>query len=568
QFQTNAAEEGAYIRERFFHTPGLKALVSHLDDHALTRLSRGGHDYRKVYAAFQRAVEHEGKPTVILAQTVKGWTLGPEFEARNATHQMKKMTTDALKAFRDRLHLDISDAQLDSGRPPYAHPGEHSVEARYLRERREALGGSLPRRVVRNRPLALPPKSAYAELKRGSGTAEVATTMAFVRVLRSLLREKDLGPRIVPIIPDEARTFGMDAFFPSLKIYSPHGQSYDPVDRNLLLSYVESTDGQILHEGISEAGSVGSFSAAGAAYASVGEQFLPFYVFYSMFGFQRTADSIWSAADQRARGFLLGATAGRTTLNGEGLQHQDGHSLLIAATNPAVRSWDPSFAYEIAVLLEDGVNRMVGENPEDVIYYLTVYNEPVVQPPMPKDLDESLVVKGLYKYQAASGGSHPAQLLTSGSTMPIALEAQALLAQDWDVAVDVWSAPGWSELRREAMECDRFNRLHPTAPKRVPFVTESLRGQAGPFVAVTDWMTQVPEQIARWVPGRYSCLGTDGFGRSDSRVALRRHFMIDKEHVVVGVLAALAEEGSIEPALVQQAIERYGIDPEATTDLP
>jgi pyruvate dehydrogenase E1 component len=568
QFQTYAVESGQYIRENFFNSPDLKRLVGHLSDEDLTRLPRGGHDYRKVYSAFQRAVEHEGKPTVILAQTIKGWTLGPEFEGRNAAHQMKKMTVEALKTFRDRLNLDVSDTDLENGKPPYAHPGRDSREVQYLLERRRALGGSLPRRVVRHKPLKLPEPSAYAELKKGSGKTEVATTMAFVRQLRGILRDGEIGKRIVPIIPDEARTFGMDAFFPSLKIYSPHGQSYDPVDRELLLSYIEAKDGQILHEGITEVGSMGSFSAAGSAYASLGEPFLPVYIFYSMFGFQRTADSIWSAADQRCRGFLLGATAGRTTLNGEGLQHQDGHSLLIAATNPAVRSWDPSFAYEVSVLFEDGVRRMLGDEPEDVLYYLTVYNEPQVQPPVPDGLDESLVVKGLYKFNDAPGEGHPAQLLSSGSAMGLALTAQRMLLEEHGVAASLWSAPGWSELRREAMACDLYNRHHPGEERKVPYVTSALQGAAGPFVAVTDWMAQVPEQIARWVPGRYTCLGTDGFGRSETRASLRRYFRIDAESIVVAVLAELAEAGTVERKLVADAIARYGIDPEASTDLP
>jgi pyruvate dehydrogenase E1 component len=568
QFQTYAVKDGAYIRDHFFDSPGLKSLVAHLTDEDITRLSRGGHDYRKVYAAFHRAAEHRGQPTVILSHTIKGWTLGPEFEARNATHQMKKLTVNALKHFRDRLALDIPDSELEDGHPPYAHPGKDSAEARYLHERRAALGGSIPRRVVRPRPVKLPDEKVYAELKAGSGGADVATTMAFVRLLRALLRAEDLGGRIVPIIPDEARTFGMDALFPSLGLYSPHGQTYEPVDKDLLLTYTEKKNGQILHEGITEAGSMGSFSAVGSSYASTGEPLVPMYIFYSMFGFQRTADSVWSAADQRCRGFLLGATAGRTTLNGEGLQHQDGHSLLLAATNPAVRAWDPSFAFEISVLMRDGLERMVGENPEDVIYYLTLYNEAVPQPAMPEGLDEADVVRGLYKFRDADKGKHKANVLMSGSAAPLAMKAQQMLADEHDVACALWSAPGWSELRREALACERYNRLHPTQTARVPFVTQKLDGAAGPVLAVSDWMAQVPEQIARWVPQPFDALGTDGFGFSDTRESLRRHFQIDAESIVVGVLSQLAAAGAIEAKAVAAAIERYGIDPEATTEMP
>jgi pyruvate dehydrogenase E1 component len=573
QFQTYSVSDAAYIKEHFFDSPELRRILdeSGLTDADLPVLDRGGHDYRKVYAAYKAAVEHTGQPTVILAQTIKGWTLGPDFEARNATHQMKKLTTKALKTFRDRLYLDISDAQLEGDLPPYFHPGADSDEMQYMMDRRSELGGGVPRRVVRAQPLELPGKDLYDELKKGSGKHEVATTMAFVRLLKDLFKSKGLGERIVPIIPDEARTFGMDSLFPTEKIYSPHGQNYEAVDREMLLSYKESKTGQILHEGITEAGSMGSFAAAGTSYSTHGEHMIPVYVFYSMFGFQRTGDSIWSAADQRARGFLMGATAGRTTLNGEGLQHEDGHSILIAATNPAVVTYDPSFAYEIAVIVEDGIRRMYGEESEspDVMYYLTVYNEPVVQPAMPDDLNEALVLKGLYRYRAAEQDrSHTAQILASGSAMPLALQAQRLLAEDWDVAADVWSAPGWVELQREALECERWNRDHPTEEPRTPYVTGALGDADGPVVAVSDWMKAVPNLIARWVPGRYGVLGTDGFGRSDTRPALRRHFRIDAESIAVAVLYELALAGDVKREIVAEAIQRYGIDPEATTDLP
>ena len=571
QFQTYTVSDGRYIREHFFDSPALQRLLdeSGLTEEDLPVLDRGGHDYRKVYAAFKAATEHTGQPTVILAHTIKGWTLGPDFEARNATHQMKKLTTKALKTFRDRLYLDISDEQLEGDLPPYFHPGEDSEEMEYMRERRAALGGSIPRRVVRTRGIDLPPHDLYGELKQGSGKREVATTMAFVRLVKDLLKHKDLGKRIVPIIPDEARTFGMDSLFPQQKIYSPHGQNYDAVDREMLLSYQESQQGQILHEGITEAGSMGSFAAAGTSYSTFGEHMLPIYIFYSMFGFQRTGDSIWSAADQRARGFLLGATAGRTTLNGEGLQHEDGQSLLLAATNPAVVTYDASFAFELAVIAEDAIAKMLGDPGEDVIYYLTMYNEPVAQPPMPDGLDEELVLAGLYRYaEGDRDKSHRAQILASGSAMTMALQAQRLLAEEWDVGADVWSAPGWVQLHRDGLDCDSYNRLHPTEDQRTPYVTSALDGADGPVVAVSDFQKAVPGLIAPWVPGRFAVLGTDGFGHSDTRAALRRHFRIDAESIVVAVLAELAVAGDIKRETVAEAIQRYDIDPDATTDLP
>ncbi|CAN5228657.1 pyruvate dehydrogenase (acetyl-transferring), homodimeric type [soil metagenome] len=570
QFQTYITERGEYIGEHFFNTPALQKLLEDagIKQEDLPILSRGGHDYRKVYAAFKSAVEHTEQPTVILAQTIKGWTLGPDFEARNATHQMKKLTHEALRKMRDRLYLDISDEELESDLPPYYHPGEDSEEVQYMLERRRELGGRIPRRVVRRTSMALPDSDLYGQLKKGSGKSEVATTMAFVRLLKDLFKHKELGKRFVPIIPDEARTFGMDSLFPKQKIYSPHGMRYEAVDRDMLLSYNEATDGQVIHEGITEAGSMGTFAAAGTSYATFGEPMIPVYVFYSMFGFQRTGDSIWSAADQRARGFLLGATAGRTTLNGEGLQHEDGQSHLMAATNPACVSYDPSFAFEIAVIVQDALQRMYGEEPEDVFYYMTTYNEPLPQPAMPEGLDEQLVVKGLYRYSEAKGGSHRAQVLASGSAMKMALEARQLLADDWDVAADVWSAPGWVPMHREALDCERWNRMHPTEEPRVPFVTRSLEDVDGPVVAVTDYQKAVPGLVARWVPKPFGVLGTDGFGQSDTRVALRRYFGIDAECITVAVLHQLAETGEIKHDTVAEAIKKYEIDPEVTTDVP
>jgi pyruvate dehydrogenase E1 component len=570
QFQKYSVSDGAFIRDDFFgRDPRLRKMVEHLTDDQLTRLSRGGHDYRKVYAAFKAAREHVGQPTVILAQTIKGWTLGPDFEARNATHQMKKLTKAELKQFRDRLYLEISDKELEGEMPPYYHPGTESDEVQYMLERRRALGGFLPCRVNRSKPLHLPGDKPYDSLKRGSGKQEVATTMAFVRLLKDLMKDKNLGPRFVPIVPDEARTFGMDSLFPTAKIYSPHGQRYDPVDAEMLLSYKEDTRGQILHEGISEAGSMASFIAAGTSYATHGEPMIPVYVFYSMFGFQRTGDLMWAAGDQLSRGFLLGATAGRTTLNGEGLQHEDGHSLLLAATNPACITYDPAFAYEISIIVKEALRRMYGEDADpderDVFYYLTVYNEPKHQPAMPEDAPdlEQQVIRGLYRCAPApevngNGDAPRAQILASGTAIHWALEAQRLLAADWGVAADLWSATSWTELRRDGIACDAHNRLHPDE-QRTPFVTQQLDGTPGPVVAVSDWMRAVVDQIAQWVPNDWSSLGTDGYGRSDTRPALRRYFNVDAESIVLATLTELARRGEVKAESPQEAIERYSL---------
>jgi pyruvate dehydrogenase E1 component len=566
-YQTYKAESGAYVREHFFgRDPRTRKMVEHLSDDEIWNLKRGGHDYRKLYAAYQAAVNHTGQPTVILAKTVKGWTLGSHFEGRNATHQMKKLTLEDLKGFRDRLYLDIPDSALEENPylPPYYHPGEKSDEIQYLHERRAALGGYLPDRRTTAVALNLPPVSAYADVKRGSGKQKIATTMAFVRLLKDLMKDKEFGRRWVPIIPDEARTFGMDSLFPTAKIYSPHGQNYTPVDRELFLSYKESTTGQILHEGINEAGSVASFTAAGTAYATHGEPMIPLYIFYSMFGFQRTADGLWAAADQMARGFLLGATAGRTTLNGEGLQHEDGHSLLIAATNPAVVAYDPAYAFEIAYIVEDGLRRMYGESPEDIYYYLTVYNEPILQPAEPEGgVDVPGLLKGLYRYSPAPSigdGAPRAQILASGTGMGWALRAQELLAQDWGVAADVWSATSWTELRRDAEQTEEYNLLHPAAEPRVPYVTTALAEAPGPVVAVSDFMRAVPDLIARWIPGDYTSLGTDGFGLSDTRHALRRHFHVDAESIVVATLRQLARRGEVATNVPADAAQKYAIE--------
>ncbi|KAB1138956.1 pyruvate dehydrogenase (acetyl-transferring), homodimeric type [Micromonospora sp. DT46] len=565
-YQTYKAESGAYVREHFFgRDQRTRKMVEDLSDDEIWNLKRGGHDYRKLYAAYKAAMEHTGQPTVILAKTIKGWTLGSHFEGRNATHQMKKLTLEDLKTFRDRLYLDIPDKALEDNPylPPYYTPGEKSDEIAYLKERRQQLGGYLPSRRSGQKRLAIPGPERFADVKRGSGKQKVATTMAFVRLLKDVMKDKEFGKRWVPIIPDEARTFGMDSLFPTQKIYSPHGQRYTSVDRELFLSYKESTGGQILHEGINEAGSVASFTAAGSAYATHDEPMIPMYIFYSMFGFQRTADGLWAAADQMARGFLLGATAGRTTLNGEGLQHEDGHSLLIAATNPAVVAYDPAFAFEIAHIVENGLHRMYGEAQENVFYYLTIYNEPILQPAEPEGVDVEGLLKGIYRYSPAPsvGDDAPkANVLASGTGMQWAIKAQQLLAQDWGVAADVWSVTSWTELRRDAVQCEEHNLLNPGAEQRVPYIQQKLADAEGPKVAVSDWMRAVPDLIARWVPGDYTSLGTDGFGMSDTRHALRRHFHVDAESVVVATLRQLALRGAVPASVPAEAAKKYAIE--------
>lgn len=561
-YQTYKTESGAYVRENFFgRDPRALELVSHLTDDEVWGLKRGGHDYRKIYAAFKAATEHKGQPTVILAKTIKGYGLGKSFEGRNATHQMKKMTLDNLKTFRDEMRIPISDAQLEENPylPPYFHPGQEDEAVQYLQERRRALGGYVPERRTRHVAVSVPEDSAYAVAKKGSGTQEIATTMAFVRLLKDLMRSKDFGHRIVPIIPDEARTFGMDAFFPNAKIYNPNGQHYTSVDRELLLAYKESPQGQLVHVGINEAGAFAAFTAIGTSYSTQGEPLIPIYVFYSMFGFQRTGDAMWAAGDQMARGFIIGATAGRTTLTGEGLQHADGHSPLLAATNPAVVSYDPAYGYEIGHLVRSGLERMYGGSHPDpnVMYYLTVYNEPHVQPAEPEGVDVEGIVKGIHCISESNVAGPKAQLLASGVAVPWILEAQHLLAEDWGVSADVWSVTSWSELARDGQAAEEHNFLHPEQAPRASYLTQKLQGASGPFVAVSDYMKAVQEQIRAYVPGRYVTLGADGFGFSDTRPAARRFFKIDGPSVVVRTLQVLAERGEVDPSLAVQAIEKY-----------
>ncbi|MBP6186788.1 MAG: pyruvate dehydrogenase (acetyl-transferring), homodimeric type [Rhodoluna sp.] len=561
-YQTYKTEDGAFVRENFFgRDPRTAKLVESMSDDEIWGLKRGGHDYRKVYAAYKSAVEHKGQPTVILAKTIKGFTLGKSFEGRNATHQMKKLTLDNLKGFRDELRIPITDAQLEENpyQPPYFHPGQDAPEIQYMHERRRELGGYLPERRSKYVDFKLPTEDAYKVAKGGSGTQEIATTMAFVRLMKDLLRAPEFGERIVPIIPDEARTFGMDAFFPTAKIYNPNGQHYISVDRELLLSYKESAAGQILHTGINEAGSIAALTAAATSYATQGQPMIPFYVFYSMFGFQRTADSIWAATDQLSRGFMIGATAGRTTLTGEGLQHADGHSPLLASTNTAVISYDPAYGYEIAHIIRNGIERMYGGAHKDpnVMYYLTVYNEPIVQPAEPEGVDVDGIVRGIHQVSENNFEGTKAQILASGVAVPWAYEAQKLLQEDWGVSADIWSVTSWTELRRNGLKRDEFKFLNPSAEVPDAYVTHKLAEAKGPFLGVSDYMHAVQDQIRPWVPGDYATLGADGFGFSDTRAAARRFFKIDGPSIVVRILEQLVERGEMSADAPQQAIDRY-----------
>ena len=561
-FQTYKTEDGAFVRENFFgRDPRTLKLVEGMSDPQIWGLKRGGHDYRKVYAAYDSALKHKGQPTVILAKTIKGYQLGKSFEGRNATHQMKKLTLENLKAFRDEVKIPITDAQLEADpyQPPYYNPGESAPEIQYMLERRRSLGGFLPERRSKYVDFALPAPDAYKIAKAGSGNQEVATTMAFVRLLKDLLKAPGMGERIVPIIPDEARTFGMDAFFPTAKIYNPNGQHYLSVDRELLLSYKESESGQILHTGINEAGSIAAFTAAATSYATQGQPTIPFYVFYSMFGFQRTADAIWAATDQLSRGFMIGATAGRTTLTGEGLQHADGHSPLLASTNTAVISYDPAYSYEIAHIIQAGIERMYGKDSVDpnVIFYMTVYNEPYLHPAEPENVDVEGIVKGIHLVSANSANGRKAQILASGVGLPWAFEAQSLLEQDWGVSADIWSVTSWTELRRDGLRFDEAKFMNPNEQIEAPFLTRRLRDAEGPFLGVSDYMHAVQDQIRNWIPGIYATLGADGFGFSDTRAAARRFFKIDGPSIAVRVLEQLVELGQLDASIPAMAIEKY-----------
>jgi pyruvate dehydrogenase E1 component len=562
-FQTYRAESGAFIREHFFgRDPRTKELVARMTDDEIWQLKRGGHDYRKVYAAYAAATAHTGQPTVILAKTIKGYMLGPSFAGRMAAHQMKKLKADDLKLLRDSLQIPITDAQIEENPylPPYYHPGHDAPEIQYLQDRRRALGGYVPERRSKYTQVSLPGEKPYEVLAKGSGSQEVATTMALVRLIKELIKDKEFGRRIVPIIPDEARTFGLDSIFPSAKIFNTLGQHYLAVDRELMLSYKESETGQILHTGINEAGSAAAFQSVGTNYATQGEVLVPLYIFYSMFGFQRTGDQFWAAGDQMTRGFIIGATAGRTTLTGEGLQHADGHSPLIAGTNTAVIQYDPAYGYEIRHIIRDGLQRMYGENEhrdQNVMYYITVYNEPIVQPVEPENVDVEGILRGIYQVAPVEGDGPRAQLLASGVAVPWALEARKILADDWGVRAAVWSVTSWNELRRDALAADREAFVNPEATPRVPYVTQKLQGAQGPFVATSDYDHLVPDQIREWVPGDYLTLGADGFGFSDTRPVARRHFLIDSHSLVVRALQALARRGEVDASLPARAVEQY-----------
>ncbi|MFQ5648973.1 MAG: pyruvate dehydrogenase (acetyl-transferring), homodimeric type [bacterium] len=562
QFQKYTVESGDYARKDFFGKyPELLKLVEHLSDEQVYKLRRGGHDPEKVYAAYKAAVENEGSPTVILAKTVKGYGLGEAGEGKNITHQQKKLNEEELKLFRDRFNIPIPNSKIHTA--PFYKPDPTSLEAEYLLERRHALGGFVPARKVVSVPIDLPREDRFKEFYAGS-ERPVSTTMAFVRMLTNLLKDPVVGQRIVPIVPDEARTFGMESLFRQCGIYSHVGQVYEPVDADTFLYYREEKNGQILEEGITEAGAMASFTAAGTTYATHGEVMIPFFIFYSMFGFQRIGDLIWAFGDLRGRGFLLGATSGRTTLNGEGLQHEDGHSHVLASTIPNLLTYDPTFAYEIAVIIQNGMQRMY-QNQEDIFYYITLGNENYPMAAMPKGVEEG-ILKGLYKFRAAETPKGKevlrAQIFGSGSILREALRAQEILAERYNVAAEVWSATSYKELRRDALAVERWNMLHPTEKPRVPYIVELLQKEEGPFVAATDYMKIVAEQISRWVPGGLFSLGTDGFGRSDTREALRRFFEVDAECITIAVLSRLAREGKIKPAQVQKAIKELGVDAE------
>jgi len=559
QWQKYATVPGSYTRQHFFGSdPRLLEMVSHLSDEQIRKLRRGGHSYRKIYAAYERASRHRGQPTAILAHTVKGWTLGEGFEGVNVTHQKKKLEQAELRQFRDLLELPVSDEQIKEA--PFYHPGMNSPEVEYMLERRRKLGGCLPKRRTTTVSLTMPEESLYHEFYQGMKKGEASTTMVFARLFAKLLRDPTIGKRIVPIIPDEARTFGMDALFSMVGIYSSVGQLYEPVDKGKVLYYRESRDGQVLEEGINEAGSMGSFIAAGTAYSTQGEPTIPFYIFYSMFGFQRTGDLIWAAGDSMAKGFLLGATAGRTTLQGEGLQHDDGHSQLVATTLPCCMAYDPASAYELAIIIEDGLRRMY-VNDEKLIYYISLYNENFPMPPMPGDVKEG-ILKGIYLYSAAEERHElHVQLFGSGPILNEVLRGREILSR-YGVSADVWSVTSYQQLRNDAIACERYNRLHPRGPRRVPYIETALSGVSGPFIAASDFVKSLGDLLARFIPGRFVPLGTDGFGHSDTRAALRRHFEIDAEMVTVASLSALLDEGRVSVELVERAITDFGIDPE------
>ncbi len=559
EYQAYKANDGSYVREKFFGKhEETAAMVANMSDDEVWKLNRGGHDPIKVYAAYDAAVRHEGRPTIILAKTVKGYGMGAAGEGLNTAHQQKKMDMEQIKVFRDRFNIPVSDKELEE--VPFYKPDEDSEELEYLRERREALGGFLPTRRQKSEPLRVPPLESFKGQLDGTGDREASTTMAFVRILSSLVKDKQIGEHIVPIVPDEARTFGMEGMFRQVGIYASEGQLYEPVDANSLMYYREDKKGQILEEGINEAGAFCSWLAAGTAYSNHNVQMVPFYIFYSMFGFQRIGDFIWAGGDQQSRGFLIGGTAGRTTLAGEGLQHQDGHSLVTASTVPNCVSYDPTYAYELAVIIQDGLRRMVGEQ-ENVFYYITCMNENYVHPAMPAGVEDG-ILKGMYLLRVGGQGKIRAQLMGSGTILREVIAAADLLEDDFDIPVDVWSVTSFNELRREALEVERWNQLHPDRPAKKCYIETCLADRRGPYIAATDYMKIIPDQIQRWVPGTFVSLGTDGYGRSDARAPLRQHFEVDRRYIAVTALKALADDGALDQKTVAEAIEKYGIDPD------
>jgi pyruvate dehydrogenase E1 component len=557
EYQNFKAKGGAYTREHFFGKyPELKEMVAAMSDKDIWRLNRGGHDPHKVYAAYAAATQHKGQPTVILAKTVKGYGMGDSGEAQNTTHQQKSMDIDSLKAFRDRFDLPLTDEQVEN--LSYYKPAADSPEMLYLAERRVAMGGSVPSRRRKGNELVVPELSAFENMLAATGEREISTTMAFVRILSTLVRDKQVGKYIVPIVPDEARTFGMEGMFRQLGIYSSAGQLYEPQDNDQVMFYKESKDGQILEEGINEAGAFSSWIAAATAYSVTGTQMIPFYIFYSMFGFQRIGDLAWAAGDSRARGFVLGATAGRTTLNGEGLQHEDGHSHLMSATIPNCVSYDPTFGYELAVIIQEGMRRMV-QNQEDVYYYITLMNENYSHPEMPKGA-EAGILKGMYSFSKSKAKGPKVQLMGSGVILREVIAAAELLEKDWGVSPDVWSVTSFTELRREGLDAERWNMLNPEKKQKQSYVAECLNGAEGPVISSTDYMKSFADQIRNFIPQRFVSLGTDGYGRSDSREALRSFFEVDRYYVVLAALKALADEGTLPASKAAEAIKKYNID--------
>jgi pyruvate dehydrogenase E1 component len=559
EYQNFKSKGGAYVREHFFgRYPETKSMVADMSDDEIWRLNRGGHDPLKVYSAYHSATRHKGQPTIILAKTVKGFGMGAAGEGQNIAHQQKKLDVEALKMFRDRFNIPVSDKDIDD--VPYCKPAPESDELEYLQERRKALGGYLPQRRNKPKPLKVPPLEIFKTQLDGTGEREASTTMVFIRLLTALIRDKNIGSHIVPIVPDEARTFGMEGMFRQVGIYSSKGQLYTPQDAEQLMFYKEDKKGQIIEEGINEAGAYCSWLASGTSYTNHGIHTIPFYIYYSMFGFQRIGDFIWAGGDQQARGFLMGGTAGRTTLAGEGLQHQDGHSLVLSSTVPNCVSYDPTYAYELAVIIQDGIRRMIGDG-ESIFYYITCMNENYVHPAMPSGVEDG-ILKGMYLLHVGGQGQVRVQLMGSGTILREVIAAAELLESDFGIPSDIWSVTSFNQLRREALEVERWNQLHPNDKPRRSYFESCLAKREGPYVAATDYMKIVPDQVQRWVPGRFVSLGTDGYGRSDSRKALRRFFEVDKHYIAVAALKALADDGKLDQKTVVEAIRKYGIDPD------